>query len=74
MARTAGITIERSRTGRPTFIRIDLRKNADVIPVLQEKGIEIEQPVKWTAKMKESFTQAKKGEISEINMDDFRNT
>ena len=59
----AGVTIERTAKGKPTFVRIDLRKHADIIPVLEKKGVEVEKPIKWTAKMKKSLTQAKKGEV-----------
>jgi hypothetical protein len=62
MVRVAGITVERTTTGRPQYVRIDLRKHADIIPILEEKGVEIAKPIKWTAKMKESFAQAKNGE------------
>ena len=41
MAQVAGITVERTLTGRPQFVRIDLRKHADLIPLLEEKGIEL---------------------------------
>ena len=69
MAQVAGITIERTLKGRPQFARIDLRKHADFIPLLEEKGIELEEPIKWTAKMKRSLAQAKNGEweIGDIN-------
>ncbi|MDR0547137.1 MAG: hypothetical protein LBG77_06095 [Dysgonamonadaceae bacterium] len=38
-----GITIERTYTGIPTFARINLRKHPDFIPLLEEKGIQIEK-------------------------------
>ena len=41
MAQATGITVERSTTGIPQFVRIDLRKHAYFIPFLEEKGIEI---------------------------------
>ena len=55
----AGVTIERTAKGKPTFVRIDLRKHANIIPLLKEGGIEIDEPVKWTAEMRER----KRGEI-----------
>jgi hypothetical protein len=73
MARVAGITVERSLTGHPQFVRIDLQKHADFIPLLKEKGIEIDEPVKWTAKMKRSFAQAKNGEYTEGDINNFWN-
>ena len=62
MATIAGITVERTLSGRPQFVRIDLRKHADFIPLLEERGVEVNEPVKWTAKMKRSLAQAKNGE------------
>jgi hypothetical protein len=62
MSQVSGITIERTRTGCPQYARIDLRKHADFIPLLEARGVEIDQPIKWTAQMQESFAQAKNGE------------
>jgi hypothetical protein len=73
MARVAGITVERSLTGHPQFVRIDLHKHADFIPLLKEKGVEINEPVKWTAKMKRSFAQAKNGEVYTRSLEDMLN-
>ena len=73
MARIAGITIERTLTGHPRFVRIDLRKHADFIPFLKEKGIELDKPIKWTAKMKRSLAQAKNGEWKEGDINNFWN-
>jgi len=33
---------------------------------LKEKGVDMDKPIKWTAKIKRSFAQAKKGEIYEV--------
>jgi hypothetical protein len=41
MAQVAGITVEHTLKGHPQFVRIDLRKHADFIPMLKEKGIEL---------------------------------
>jgi hypothetical protein len=46
MAQVAGITIERTFTGRPQFARIDLHKHADIIPILGNKGVRIDEPIK----------------------------
>ena len=73
MAQVAGIKIERTSNGIPKFITIDLRKHADLIPILKQKGIEIEKPVNWTEKMKSSFEQAKKGEVYTRNLEDLLN-
>jgi len=40
MTRVAGITVETSIKGNPTCVRIDLRKHAEFIPLLKEKGLE----------------------------------
>ena len=37
----AGITLERTSAGVPTFATIDLRKHADFIPLLEERGVEV---------------------------------
>ena len=70
MAQVAGIKIERASTGVPKFVTIDLRKHADFIPLLKEKGVEIDN---WTAKMKKSMVQAKNGEIYTRNLEDVLN-
>ena len=69
MAQVAGITIDRTLRGKPTFVRIDLRRHAHLIPVLEDNGVELDPPIKWTAKMKRSFAQAKNGEtvLGDIN-------
>jgi hypothetical protein len=63
MAQVAGIKVERASTGTLEYVTIDLRKHAEFIPLLVAKGVEIDQPVKWTEKMKQSFAQAKNGEV-----------
>ncbi|MCL2728375.1 MAG: hypothetical protein FWD56_08340 [Bacteroidales bacterium] len=67
----AGIKVERTSRGVPKFVTIDLRKHADFIPFLKEKGVELEEPVKWTAKMKKSFAQAKNGDWAEGDVNNF---
>jgi len=62
MAQVAGIKVERASTGVPKYVTIDLRKHTDFIPLLQKKGVEMDEPVKWSAKMKRSFAQAENGE------------
>jgi len=73
MAQIAGITVERTITGRPQFVRIDLRKHADFIPLLEEKGVDLDDSVKWTAKMKRSFSQAKNREWKRGDINNFWN-
>jgi len=60
-----GITIDRSQSGKPLYAHIDLRKHANLIPVLESAGFEIEPPIKWTEKMKRAFeeTEYKIGNI-----------
>jgi len=69
MAQVAGIKVERASSGVPKSVTINLRKHADFIPLLKEKGVEMDEPIKWTAKMKRSFAQAKNGEwkVGDIN-------
>ena len=69
----AGIKIERTSRGVPKFVIIDLKKHSDFIPLLEKKGVEFNEPIKWTAKMKRSFAQAKNGEIYEVDMNNFWN-
>ena len=73
MAQIAGITVERTSRGIPKSVTIDLRKRADFIPILEENGVEFDEPVKWTAKMKRSLAQAKNGEVYEVDMNNFWN-
>jgi hypothetical protein len=61
-----GITIDRTPTGKPTFVHIDLRKHANLIPVLESNGFEIKPPIKWTEKMKRAFEE-KEYKIGNIN-------
>jgi len=44
-----------------------------MIPILKNKGAELEKPVNWSKTMKQSFAQAKNGEYYKIDMDDFWN-
>ena len=70
----AGITFERTRTGLPVYARIDLRKHGEsknLQNFFEEKNIEIEEPIKWTAKMKRSMAQAKRGEFTVVDSDNF---
>ena len=53
MAELAGIKVKRSDAGVARFVTVDLLKHSDFIPYLEQKGIEVEQPVKWTAKTEE---------------------
>ena len=73
MAQIAGLKVERTSAGHPKSVTIDLRKHADIIPFLEQKGLDMEKPIKWTAKMKESFKQAKNGEIYTRSLEDLLN-
>lgn len=60
MARIAGVTVERNTKGLAQYIRINLHKHADLIPIFKEKGfIEEESPYnkKFVAKIRESENQ-----------------
>ena len=67
----AGIRLERTTKGVPKFATIDLRKHADFIPLLEERGVEMEEPIKWTAKMKRAFAQAENGEWTKGDINNF---
>ena len=71
MAVVSGIKVERTSRGVPKYVTIDLRKHADFIPLLEARGVEIDEPIKWTAKMKRSFAQAKNGEVYEVDVNNF---
>ncbi|MDR2148237.1 MAG: hypothetical protein LBE91_17465 [Tannerella sp.] len=71
MKQIAGIKVERAESGVPKSVTIDLRKHADIIPLLKEKGVEMDAPIKWTAKMKRSFAQAKNGEYYKVDPNNF---
>ena len=73
MARVAGITIERTSKGKATFVRIDLRKHSNLIPVLEQNGLELEPEIKWTAKMKRSFAEVKNGEVYSRTLEEVLN-
>jgi hypothetical protein len=73
MAQVAGIKIERTSAGVPRFVTIDLRKHTDLISVLEQKGLNMEKSIKWTAKMRKSFTEATTGEIYTRNLEDLLN-
>jgi len=69
----AGIKVERTSSGVPKYVTIDLRKHTDFIPLLEEKGVQLDEEIQWTEKMKRSFEQAKNGEIYELDMNNFWN-
>ena len=69
----AGIKIERTSSGVPKIATIDLRKHSDFLPLLQEKGVELNEPIKWSAKMKRSFAQAENGDWVTRNLEDILN-
>ena len=68
-----GIKIERASNGVPKFVIIDLQKRSDFIPILKEQGVDLDRPVKWTAKMKQSLVQAKNGEVYTRSLEDLLN-
>jgi len=63
-----GFTVEHTKSGKPTFAHIDLRKHANLIPVLESNGFEMEPTIKWTEKMKRAF---KETEYTVLDMDNF---
>jgi len=67
-----GFTVERTRSGKPAFARIDLRKYPDFIHIFENNGFKIEEePIKWTEKMKRSFAEAKNGEWKKGDINNF---
>ena len=68
MTSVAGITVEKSYKGVPSFIRIDLRKHVDIVPFLVERGL-LKEEIKWTAKMKKSL---KETEFKDLDLDNIR--
>ena len=73
MEQIAGFKVEHTKRGKPTFAHIDLRKHANLIPVLESNGFKMKAPIKWTAKMKRSFAQAKSGDWEIGDIDNFWN-
>ncbi|MDR2234414.1 MAG: hypothetical protein LBE56_14980 [Tannerella sp.] len=73
MKQVAGIKVERADNGVPKSVIIDLFLHADIIPFLIEKGVEIEEPIQWTAKMKRSLAQAERGEWVKGDFNNFWN-
>ena len=71
-----GITIEKATGSKSRFVKIDLDKyrNSESLNLfLKENGVEVEESVKWTKKMLESFKQAENGEIYEVDINNFWN-
>ena len=73
MAQIAGIKVERTPSGVPRFVTIDLHKHSDLISILEQKGLNMDKSIKWTSKMKKSFAEAKNGEIYSRNLEDLLN-
>ncbi|MGC3979049.1 MAG: hypothetical protein QM751_12985 [Paludibacteraceae bacterium] len=71
MPKVSGITIEKSYRGVPRYVRIDLKKHADIIPFLKEKGVISEPEIKFTPKMKKSIKEADNGEVSDVDINNF---
>jgi len=66
MTQIVGISIDKSFNGSPVIAHIDLRKHSEFIPLLKKKGVEIDIPVKLSAKMKNALkeTEFRKGNIN----------
>jgi len=61
MSKVAGITVEKTYTGIPTYVRINIKKHPDIIPYLEEKGV-ISEPeeiydAKLVSKIRKSETE-----------------
>ena len=71
-----GITIERANRGRSRFVKIDLDRygNSKSLNLFfKENGLEVEEPVRWSEKMLETFEEVKNGEWEKGNIDNFWN-
>ena len=69
----AGIKVERTSKGVPKSVTIDLQKHSDFIPILEKKGVKLDEQIQWTAKMKRSFAQAKNGDYVTGDINNFWN-
>ncbi len=71
MARVAGITIEKDIHGKARFARIDLRKYGEFLnPLFKEVGVDVNN-VKLTSKLKRSIEEAKSGNYTVGNIENF---
>jgi len=59
----------KTTTHTPNIVKSRLERSLEDV----EKGNEVNEPIKWTAKMKRSFAQAKKGEWVEGDINNFWN-
>ncbi len=71
MARIAGITIEKDERGNARFARIDLRKHGELFnPILKGVGVDVNN-IKLTSKLKRSIDEAKSGNYTRGNLENF---
>jgi hypothetical protein len=74
MARIAGITIEKDKSGNARYARIDLKKYGKQLSAFfQELGIQDEVSTydpKFVAKIKRSEKQAEEGKVQRLDLND----
>lgn len=73
MAKVAGITVECTHSGIPRYVRIDLNKHKDLIPLLEDKGVEIVPNVNFSAKMKRSIKEARSRQVVYRSLEELLN-
>ncbi|MGC3976914.1 MAG: hypothetical protein QM751_00905 [Paludibacteraceae bacterium] len=71
MAKVAGITIEKSYRGIPRYVRIDLKKHADIIPFLQEKGVISEPDELYNKKFVSKIRKSESEESVSIDLEKY---
>ena len=52
---------------------INIKQTSSEVSKNYKKEVEITEPIKWSAKMKRSFEQAKNGEIYKVDINNFWN-
>jgi hypothetical protein len=74
MAHITGITIEKDKSGKARYVRIDLKKYGKRLSAFfQELGIQEEASTydpKFVAKIKRSEKQAEEGKVQRLDLND----
>lgn len=67
MTKIAGVKVERTVRGIPKYVRIDLKKHADIIPFLKEKGLLSEPEEKYNPKFVEKIRKSESEESVSVD-------
>lgn len=67
MSKIAGITVEHKYRRSLPIVSIDLNKHKDLIPILEDKGVQISPKIKISAKLKRSIREAENGEVVRLD-------